>query len=178
MKGQIQGWWKLIRTSFCLGILSLWGPAVGQSVPTSSCDSDIFEVQFKAVCPRDTSEVERTFEESQSPLLLIRLVGPKAPTNQTVWASFGASPLMFPKASKSLFTLALSDGRIFHEKTRQKVQLTYLKNTTQREIEIAACDDPEQLCDRGSKSLVPKALRYPRCQVPQIVVLPVYAGCR
>lgn len=172
-----------MRTSIRMALLLLfaWRPVVGIESSTSPCVSDSFEVQFRAVCPAEPSEVEVTFEESKHPTLVVRNRVRLRTDAEPFTASFGPS-LLIAKTQRALFSVPVKDATIFGEAGRQRIQLQYPTSIAtaggSSEMELKVCEDKDGRCLEGSKSLVPKEYRFTRCQVPELVTIPVYSGCR
>lgn len=164
-------------------LLAVWsGSVLGlEATPTSPCDSDSFEVQFRAVCPTNPGDLPITYEEATRPTLVIRVDEERRPNSEAVFASFGPNPYAAVEGIATLFSMSVNDPAIFAANGRQKVQLSYSSRvkTGFKNLVFTVCDDSKGKCDsRDKKILTAKEMRFSACNIPPLVVLPVYAGCR
>lgn len=172
-------------TSFQLLTLLLvaWGCQVfGQEAPPASpCDSESFEVQFRAVCPANPGDLPMIYEEATHPTLVIRFDNERRPNSDAVFASFGPNPYAAVEGFNTLFSLSVNEPTIFQTNGRQRVQLSYSERNTPgfKNLVFTVCDDSKGKCQSADKKiLTAKEMRFSACNIPPLVVLPVYAGCR
>lgn len=180
-----QGQTKGAMTSFQLLTLLLvaWGcPSLGQEAPPASpCDSESFEVQLRAVCPANPGDLPITYEEAAHPTLVIRFDNDRRPNSDAVFASFGPNPYAAVEGLSTLFSVSVQDPAVFSEAGRQKVQLAYHSRNSRgfKNLVFTVCDDAKGKCQSADKKILSaKEMRFSACNIPQLVILPVYAGCR
>lgn len=179
-----QGQTRVARTSFQVLTVFLvaWGSVFGQDAPPASpCDSDSFEVQFRAVCPTNPSDLPIIYEESAHPTMVIRIDNDRKPNSDAVFAAFGPNPYAGVDNVTTLFSSAVNEAAIFSENGRKKVQLFYGNRNAHgfKNIVFTVCDDPKGKCVSADKKILSaREIRFSSCNVPALVTIPVYAGCR
>lgn len=180
-----QGQTRGARTSFqwLTWLLVAWGClAFGREAPPASpCDSESFEVQFRAVCPANPGDLPTIYEEATHPTLVIRFDNERRPNSGAVFASFGPNPYAAIEGLSTLFSVSVPEPTIFTEEGRQKVQLAYSPQNTPgfKNLVFVVCDDAKGKCQSADKKiLTARDMRFSACNIPPLVVLPVYAGCR
>ncbi len=154
---------------------------------TSSCDLSSFQVRFVPACPAAKDRDSMFFyEEATFPRLSIETSEhmPVEAESSPVMAAFGAAlpPVGRPNASALLQSVDLLSENLFQSPSRMIALKQSVASGREGFVSFYVCNDSDgsgKCSDKkDSQQLSVHTMSFPRCHIPPVVQIRVWAGCR